>query len=231
MVKSLASKLKLISAPRLDGLQAEHVLHSHESIYLHFSILFNLCLSHNFIPASCIASVITPVVKNKQDDAGVSSDYRPITVASVISKLLEHFILYKVRSYLVTADNQFGVKERHSTDMCVFLLKQLVSHYTQRGSPVFSIFLDASKAFDKVNHSLLFEKMIKNKVSMIFIRLIQYWYSNQSMCVKWGSQVSTSFLVSNGVRQGGVMNPLLFFLYMNQLSFELNSLDIGCMIG
>ena len=116
MVKSLASKLKLISAG-LNGLQAEDILHSHESIYLHLSILFNLCLSHNFIPASCIASVITSIVKNEQDDAGVSPNYRPITVACVISKLLKHFILYKIRSYLVTVDNQFGFKERHSTDM------------------------------------------------------------------------------------------------------------------
>ena len=83
LVKSLASKLKLTSAPELDGLQAEHIMHSHEFIYLHLTILFNLCLSHNFIPASCIASVITLIVKNKQDDAGVSSNYRPITVASV----------------------------------------------------------------------------------------------------------------------------------------------------
>ena len=231
LVKSLACKLKLISAPGVDGLQAEHILHSHESIYLHRSILSNLCLFHNFIPASCIPSVITPIVKNKQDDAGVSLNYRPITVTSIISKLLEHFILYKIRSYLVTVDNQFGFKERHSTDMCIFLLKQLVSHYTQHGSSVFAIFLDASKAFDKVNHSLLFEKMIKHKVPMIFIRLLQYWYSNQSMCVKWESHVSTSFSVSNGVRQGGVMSPLLFSLYMNQFSFELNSLDIEGMIG
>ena len=65
--------------------------------------------------------------------------------------------------------------------------------------------------------------MIKHKVPMIFIRLLQYWYSTQSMCVKWGSQVSTSFSVLNGVRQGGVVSPLLFSLYMNQLSFELNT--------
>ena len=80
-------------------------------------------MSHNFTPASCIASVITPTVKNKQGDAGVSSNYGPITVASVISKLLDHIILSKITSYLVTVDNQFGFKERHSTDMCVFLLK------------------------------------------------------------------------------------------------------------
>ena len=94
-------------------------------------------------------------------------------MASVISKLFEHFILPKIRSYLVTVDNQFGFKERHNSDMCVlFLLKQLISHYTQHGSLVFAIFLDASKTFDKVNHSLLFEKMIKHKVPMIFIRLV-----------------------------------------------------------
>ena len=115
--------------------------------------------------------------------------------------------------------------------MCVFLLRQLISHYTQHACTVFAVFLDASKPFDKVNHSLLFAKMIKYKVPVIYIRLLQYWYSNQSMCAKWGSQVSTSFSVSNGIWQGGVMSPLLFSLYMNQLSFELNSLDIGCMTG
>ena len=66
---------------------------------------------------------------------------------------------------------------------------------------------------------------------MIFVRLLQYWYSNQRLCVKWGSQLSSSFSVTNGVRQVGVLSPLLFAVYLNQLSIELNSLDIGCMVG
>ena len=106
-----------------------------------------------------------------------------------------------------------------------------MSHYNQHGSPVFAIFLDVSKAFDKVNHSLLFKKLVNRNVPMIFVRLRQYWYSNQRLCVKWGSQLSSSFSVTNGVRQGGVLSPLLFAVYLNQLSIELNSLDIGCMVG
>ena len=229
--KMLAQKLKLTSAAGLDGLQAEHIRLAHDIIYFHISILFNLCLTHNFLPDSCILSCITPIIKNQQADADVCSNYRPITVTSIISKLFEHFILYKIKSFLTTADNQFGFKERHSTDMCVFLLKQIVSHYNQHGSPVFAIFLDASKAFDKVNHSLLFEKLVNRNVPMIFVRLLQHWYSNQRLCVKWGSQLSSSFSVTNGFRQGDVLSPLLFAVYLNQLSMELNSLDIGCMVG
>ena len=93
-------------------------------------------------------------------------------MASVISKLFKHSILSIIRSYLVTADNRFCFKERRSAATCVFSLKQLIFHYTQHGGPVFTIFLDASKAFDKVNHLLLFEKMIKHKVSMILICLL-----------------------------------------------------------
>ena len=118
--KMLAQKLKSNSAAGLDGLQTEHIRLAHDIIYFHISILFNLCLTHNFLPDSCILSCITPIIKNQQADADVCSNYRPITVTTIISKLFEHFILYKIKSFLSTADNQFGFKERHSTDMCVF---------------------------------------------------------------------------------------------------------------
>ena len=125
----LAQKLKLNSAAGLDGLQAEHIRFAHDIIYLHISILFNLCLTHSFLPDSCILSCITLVTKNQQADADVCSNYRPITVISIISKLFEHLILNKIniKSFLTTADNQFGFKERHSTDMCVFFKTNCVA--------------------------------------------------------------------------------------------------------
>lgn len=63
------------------------------------------------------------------------------------------------------------------------------------------------------------------------IRLLAYWYSNQKMHVKWGNTISSSFGVSNGVRQGGLLSPVLFNLYVNELSQELNNCKTGCMIG
>ena len=117
------------------------------------------------------------------------------------------------------------------TDMCIFLLKQIILSYLQQGSPIFSVFLDASKAFDRVSHELLFKKLLLRDVPPCFIRLLRYWYRQQQMRVRWGSQLSQSFEVSNGVRQGGILGPYLFAVYIDQLSKDLNRVPAGCYIG
>ena len=103
--------------------------------------------------------------------------------------------------------------------------------YNHNGSPVFVAFLDASKAFDKVNHGVLFKKLVEAKVPMIFVHLLARWYSSQRSCVKWNSAYSESFSTTNGVRQGSILRPFLFAIYMNELSLILNKLNIGCFIG
>ena len=89
-------------------------------------------------------------------------------------------------------------------------------------------FLDASKAFDLINHSILFNKLIKRGVCGYLIRIIIYWYETQTMCVRWGNLTSGSFNVSNGIRQGGILSPLFFNVYVDDLSVQLNKLNIGC---
>ena len=145
--------------------------------------------------------------------------------------MFELFILSHIKNYLTTNDNQFGFKEKHGTDMCVFLLKQTISYYVQNGSPVFSVFLDASKAFDRVNHNILYKKLILRNVPMCFVRLLHYWYSSQCMYIKWKDNLSNPFKVSNGVRQGGILSPYLFALYIDELSCNLNKITTGCLIG
>ena len=115
--------------------------------------------------------------------------------------------------------------------MCLFLLKQTIAQYNHNGSPVFVAFLDASKAFDKENHGVLFKKLVEAKVPMIFVYLLVRWYSSQRSCVKWNSAYSESFSTTNGVRQGSILSPFLFAIYMNELSLILNKLNIGCFIG
>ena len=92
---------------------------------------------------------------------------------------------------------------------------------------VYVAFLDASKAFDKINHWILFKKLIARRVPIYLVKVLCFWYQNQSMYIKWGSIFSGKFHVTNGVRQGGVLSPLLFNVYVNELSDCLNKSGIG----
>ena len=70
-------------------------------------------------------------------------------------------------------------------------------------SPVYICYLDASKAFDRLNYWCLFNKLLNRNFPKTVVKLLIFWYTTQSMCVQWNSCISASFLVSNGVRQGG----------------------------
>ena len=94
-----------------------------------------------------------------------------------------------------------------------------------------AVFLDASKAFDRVLHMKLFAKIIQRKVPMSLVRLLKHWYKEQTMQIKWGKHFSELFHVSTGVRQGGVLSPYLFAVYLDDLSNELNDIKAGCYIG
>ena len=117
-----------------------------------------------------------------------------------------------LEKYLHTHDQQFGFKSQHATDMCIFTVKSVIKYYTKQNSTVFTRFLDAAKAFDKVSHWTLFSKMIKRNVPLVIVRIIAYWNQTQTMCVKWGKVNSAYFNVSNGVRQGGILSPKLYML-------------------
>ena len=153
------------------------------------------------------------------------------STGAVTSKILELAMLEKIKGQLITSDNQFGFKQKTGTEMCVFTLKQLIDYYSKRSSPVYVCFLDASKAFDRINHWTLFEKLIKRNVHRQIIRILVFWYCTQSFCTMWGGQISRCFTVTNGVRQGGILSPLLFSVYMDDLSELLNSSNVGCSLN
>ena len=163
---SLLQKLPLNKAPGPDCISAENLLYADESLRLFLSELFNICIVHGDIPNSCLNTTIVPICKNKNGNMSDTSNYRPVAEATVVSKLLEHFILCNISPFLGTTDNQFGFKAGHSTDQCTFLLNQTASYFVTHGSSVHAVFLDASKAFDRVLHMKLFEKLIQRKVPM-----------------------------------------------------------------
>ena len=99
------------------------------------------------------------------------------------------------------------------------------------GSSVLGCFLDASKAFDMVDHCKLFSILNKRGLPSPIIRFLSSWYQKQEMKVQWGSSLSNGFSVSNGVRQGGVLSPYLFAVYLDGLLEELSNSGVGCYWG
>jgi len=101
----------------------------------------------------------------------------------------------------------------------------------ERSSDVFSCLLDASKAFDKVHYGKLFSVLIDRKLPYIVIRFLLDSYTRQKVCVSWDSVKSRYFGALNGVKQGGVLSPILFIVYIDSLIDRLQSSGIGCHVG
>ena len=89
---------------------------------------------------------------------------------------------------LITTCNQFGFKSKLGTNTCIYALKEIVENHRSLNGSMFMRFLDASKAFDRLKHSLLFQKSIDRKVPGYIIRIMIYWYASQ---------------------QGGILSPYL----------------------
>ena len=98
-------------------------------------------------------------------------------------------------------------------------------------SNVYSCLLDASKAFDKVHYGKLFHILLNRKVPLCIIRLLMDSFERQRARVMWNSHVSDYFSISNGVKQGGVISPVLFNLYLYNLLISLKQSGLGCHIN
>ena len=213
VVESLPSR----KSSGLDGLNGESLKHADPLLCLLLSICYTCMFKHCYMPQSMINSVIVPLVKNKSGDLTDKNNYRPIALSSIASKVFEHIIILRLEEYLWNNDNQFGFKSGHSTDLCIYALSEFIEYFKSRSTSVYVAFLDASKAFDKISHWILFRKLIDRKVPIYLVKILCYWYQHQIMSVRWGCSISKGFNVTNGVRQGGVISPKLFNVYIDGL--------------
>ena len=230
MVIEAIKELGLNKSAGMDGITAEHLKYASRELPLLLSMCITSFFSHGYLPESMLSVIISPVIKDKAGNINAKDNYRPIALASIISKVVEIIMLNRMESYLITQHNQFGFKKKHGTDQCIFALKELVNMYKAKGSGVYTCFLDASKAFDRVCHNKLFKKLMERGIPGYLLRILVFWYANQTMCVRWGSKISSKFKVTNGVRQGSILSPHLFKIYVDDLSVILNSQKIGCSI-
>jgi len=126
---------------------------------------------------------------------------------------------------------QFGFKRDNSCSRALFSLSGSVCYYNKRGSNVYCAFLDAREGFDKVLTYALITKLTNRRVPLAFIRILVSWYSSLHCAVIWNSIIGVLFQVSCGVRQGGILSPLLFVVYVDDLIDELRKCGCGLYIG
>ena len=186
---------------------------------------------HAYCPDSMNLSSLIPIPKSTKKSTSDSSNDRAIALGSVIGKILDHIILFKNIDTLCTSELQFGFKPNHSTTQCTFVLHEIINLYQRNSSSLYLVLLDASQAFDRVNYCKLFDAMLKRNVCSFTVRLLINMYTTQRLRVKWGNTVSDSFTCANGVKQGGVLSPILFCIYMDELLIRLSKAGIGCHVG
>ena len=112
------------------------------------------------------------------------------------------------------------------------MVTETIQYYTENGCKgVFLLLLDVSKAFDKVVFHMLFNELSKKNVCTKIIKLLLYMYTNQDCDVQSNGAHSNMFKIFNGVKQGSVISPLLFTLYIASLFLLLKQLGLGCHVG
>ena len=122
------------------------------------------------------------------------------------------------------------INKGHSTDMCIYVLEEMIEYFKSHNT---SVFVDASKAYDKIDYWQLFSKILNIHVSVFIVNILVYWYSRQEMFIRWGNIYSTTFLVTNTHVESAEKDIVICFfkVYMNNLSLSLNSSGIGGLLG
>lgn len=234
LLSNVVAMLKRGKAADLDELTAEHLLYSHPAVISVLTRYFNLIMENGMVPLGFGRSYIVPIPKQgvSQSRGKITiDDFRGITISSIISKIFEHCILKNYNQFFNTSANQFGYKKGIGCADAIYNVRCVVDYFTNNGSTVNVCAMDLSKAFDRVNHHLMFIKLMDRKIPVNLLSVLEHWLSVCSSCVRWGEIMTNFCSICSGTRQGGVLSPFLFVLYIDNVVHKVCSSGIGCFIG
>jgi len=149
----------------------------------------------------------------------------------VISKVFEYCILQRFNRFFETSDNQFGFKKSVGCSHAIYIVRCVVDNYVSNGSTVNLCAIDISKAFDRTNHHGLFLKLMSRSVPVTVLSGLENWFDKCYTCVKWNSVYSAMFKLSCGTRQGGVLSPYNFAVFIDEIVQKIKSSGLGCYLG
>ena len=152
-------------------------------------------------------------------------------IYSLVLKLFDWIFLLLFGEKLKLDDLQFAYQPGGSTTMCTWAAIETIGYFLRNGSEVFSCLMDMTKAFDLVQHSLLFQKLIFAGIPKIFIRILLFIYMFQFANVRWNGVFSEVFSLCNGVRQGAILSGILYCFYVNGMFEDLRRSGHGCRIN
>ena len=169
---------------------------------------------------------------NRKKDKCNPSNYRGISLLSSLSKLFEKLLLLRLNNVSTSLNPlQGGFRRGFSCLHTAFIFQEAVAAIREQKKKAFVAFLDAHKAFDTVWHSGLMIKLHQWKIPMYIWHLLYTWYNCQSSSVLWNSSTSRQFSIKQGVRQGAILSPLLYSIYVDELLAKLTASGLGISIS
>ena len=188
--------------------------------------IFNTCITQGYFPHELKIGCITPIFKSGERKN--IQNYRPVCSLSPFSKIFERIIYNRMYSFLdknhILSNTQYGFRKKRSTESALINYVNNIHEGLNKKRYVTSIFMDLSKAFDVIYHTILKQKLEHYGFRGIFLEFILSYVQDRQYFVSTNGFKSPIKTVNIGVPQGSILGPLLFLIYVNDMKNSSNIL-------